>query len=166
MKQIRRCIFETNSSSTHAIVLSIKSKFDIPQLPKVINISNDYFGWEKDCYNYWKIKLSYLIGAIYDSVSQPEQDNYIRQLKSCLKNLGVKRLNISKKDSLRPIIDHGYLLVDFVRFVFSDVTNMRLIQYLFCPDTLIFTGNDNDSINKLDLDEIQKQNGIVFYKGN
>ena len=43
---------------------------------------------------------------------------------------------------------------------------MRLIQYIFCPDTLIFTGNDNDSINKLNLDEIQKQNGIVFYKGN
>lgn len=62
MKQIRKGVFETNSSSTHSITISGEDKFVYPKfLP---NISFGEYGWEQESYSDFVDKLSYVITMI------------------------------------------------------------------------------------------------------
>ena len=80
-RQIRKSVFETNSSSTHAICITKKK--DNYKLPDHIDFEFGEFGWEckeyEDTYN----KASYLITAIF-SFSKSEADKKIAQLKNVL----------------------------------------------------------------------------------
>jgi hypothetical protein len=65
MKQIRRNVFETNSSSTHSISFSKKTGLDKSELEVsmdgYIYISLGEFGWEIENYYDQRRKLSYLV---------------------------------------------------------------------------------------------------------
>lgn len=60
--QIRKGVFETNSSSTHAIV--IKNDSTINTYPEKVEFKLGEFGWEYDNYNDVETKASYLWTAI------------------------------------------------------------------------------------------------------
>ena len=49
-RQIRRCCFETNSSSTHAICIT-KADVNKEDLPSNVTFTHGEFGWENDEYS-------------------------------------------------------------------------------------------------------------------
>lgn len=64
-RQIRKSVFETNSSSTHAICITKKK--DNYKLPDHIDFEFGEFGWGYDEYNDPETKLSYLVTMIGES---------------------------------------------------------------------------------------------------
>jgi len=139
-KQIRRGVFETNSSSTHAICIS-KNAVNEDDLPKHISFTHGEFGWENDEHHDSWIKASYLYEAIcgcYDNDKQEKLD----RLTEMLKEYNIECDFAPDKDDVYGdgYIDHCYDTVDFVNAVLDD--SEKLIRYLF-GDSFIVTGNDN-----------------------
>ena len=64
MKQIRNCVFETNSSSTHSITLKSKNKYVKPFGVDDLKICFGEYGWEQEQYSYPEDKLSYVLTMI------------------------------------------------------------------------------------------------------
>ena len=168
MKQIRKNIFETNSSSTHAIVIPRQAEITIPKLPKKLELDAEYFGWEKDTHDDWRTKLSYLVAAINctwrGDISKKDlnqvTENYYTTLREYLKDLGVEEFEFNKASC----IDHGYECGEFVEFVLSDPS--RFHRYLFSQKSIIMTGNDNDDDAKVGFLVGDPNKYDVFYKGN
>lgn len=134
--QIRNHIFETNSSSTHAICISKDHKYPT-ELPKRIVFYNDSFGWEVHKYNSQKSRASYLYEAI--KCTCQDRTEALLKIKDVLRHYGVDCEFETDSDEYGGI-DHGYDLYDFV----SDLLNNeeKLMTYLF-GDSFVVTGNDN-----------------------
>jgi hypothetical protein len=79
MIQIRQGVFETNSSSTHAI--SICEYHSNVELPEVVKFeSNQEFGWEFENYTDVYSKADYLWLAICYKYNTPEdEDSSLKQ---------------------------------------------------------------------------------------
>lgn len=84
-RQIRRGVFETNSSSTHAICIA-KGDYN---LSKYIDFTIGEFGWENNEYDDLYSKASYLITAIL-SFDKDKADDYLRKLKDILENNNIE----------------------------------------------------------------------------
>lgn len=158
MKKIRRNIFETNSSSVHAIVITTNNNIEIPKdLPPTIELGTTVdFGWEIVRYNDFPSKLQYLYNACESC------ETYKPKLDAFLSEVGIEIV-----DYAPGYIDHGYDTVDFLEFVFSDINNFK--RYLFSPNSFIQTGNDNGCWEE--VNEVVKQYSSdprydVFFKGN
>lgn len=141
-RQIRKNVFETNSSSTHAICIS-KDTTSENILPNHVTFTHDEFGWEFAIHEDTWTKASYLYEAIfacyYDVDKRQEKLNKVVEL--------LKEYNISCEfEPTKDIkwgdgyIDHGGDTIDFVNAVLED--GEKLITYLF-GDSFIVTGNDN-----------------------
>lgn len=151
-RQIRKSVFETNSSSTHAICITKKK--DNYKLPDHIDFEFGEFGWECEEYNDTYNKASYLITAIF-SFSKSEADEKLAQLKSILDSHNitysipepkVKSYTWNKTEHFYYDLDYNYIdhageTKKFVDAVLSD--SEKLFRYLF-GDSFIITGNDND----------------------
>ncbi len=59
MRQIRKGVFETNSSSTHSITISGEDKIIYPKFIPVIEFGE--YGWEEESYSDFTDKLSYVV---------------------------------------------------------------------------------------------------------
>lgn len=77
-RQIRKSVFETNSSSTHAICITKKK--DNYKIPKHIDFEFGEFGWMYEEYSDTHNKASYLITAIF-SFNKSETDEKLARLK-------------------------------------------------------------------------------------
>lgn len=139
-RQIRNGVFETNSSSTHAICIT-KANVNKRDLPNHATFVHGEFGWENEEYSDLWSKASYLYQAIcccYDGDERQEKLDNIVEL--------LGKYNIScdfepdKDDIWSGYIDHGYGTVDFVDAVLKD--GDKLLRYLF-GDSMVITGNDN-----------------------
>lgn len=75
-RQIRKSVFETNSSSTHAICITKKK--DNYKIPKHIDFEFGEFGWECDEYHDTRNKASYLITAIFSFNKSEVDENLVR----------------------------------------------------------------------------------------
>lgn len=67
MKQIRKGVFETNSSSTHSITLhGLEDKMILPHEKSNIEVSFGEYGWEQEQYRgyQYRDKLSYVLTLI------------------------------------------------------------------------------------------------------
>lgn len=179
MKQIRRSLFETNSSSTHAITIANNSEDDFKNnLPKTLELKLGEFGWEFDRYQTIRDRADYLFTAI---VYNDKVEDYLQKLVDTLKKWGVeveypklKKVQseydksyyywvIESKPDEYFYIDHGGELKDFLDDIFNDET--LLMNYLFSPESFIATGNDNSDEG---LDTDTKATNILYdyYKGN
>ena len=88
MKQIRRSLFETNSSSTHAITIANNSEEDFKNnLPKTLELKLGEFGWEFDRYQTIRDRADYLFTAI---VYNDKVEDYLQKLVDTLKKWGVE----------------------------------------------------------------------------
>ena len=75
MKQIRRIVFETNSSSTHSVSISSKNSqyYNSAALNAFIEEDNKVhvrfgeFGWEIESYNWAYDKLQYLVTMLVET---------------------------------------------------------------------------------------------------
>ena len=147
MKQIRRNVFETNSSSTHSIAIPKKC-----EAPSRISFYTGDFGWSFDEVD----ATNYFYTAIYEtSDSEIEVLEKIQKLKSILESHNIKynltkprshtwRSDYDNKEYLSlddGYIDHGYELKDFVDELLNDED--KLLRFL--GGGLVFTGNDNSN---------------------
>ena len=145
MKQIRRNVFETNSSSTHSIAIPKKC-----EVPRSVNLYTDDFGWAFEEVN----AVTYFYTAIYEtSYTEVEVQEKIERLTSILESHGIEydfstpRYHIWDYDGREYIslddgyIDHGYELKDFVDELLDDED--KLLRFL--GGGLVFTGNDNSN---------------------
>lgn len=138
MKQIRRNVFETNSSSTHSICISKKPV----TIGKCIHFSIGEYGWENDCVS----TASYLYTAILE---QDNCDELLDKLKRILDKYSIE-YNFDEPiyhvcdDGYKWLeygyIDHSYELREFLSIILSDED--MLMRYLF-GDSCVYTGNDN-----------------------
>lgn len=185
MFNIRKNVFETNSSSTHSICIAQNGK--LKKIPNELSLNlsdDDYeFGWEWRKRNTTSEKLAYLVMGIYGSSYNMETTGKrLDKLTELLKEIGVKEFILRGKMSLSYYgfddgmqlsvddcyIDHNDELNEFIDNVLS---NSELLKYyLFSDDSAIFTGNDNEDedydIEKPTKEEIEEKSILRFYKGN
>lgn len=139
MKQIRRNVFETNSSSTHSIAIS-----KAPVVAgKYISFGIGEFGWENGCAD----TADYLYTAILEHNNHSE---LLDKLKEILDRHSIEykfeapRYEKSSYGDYEYLdygyIDHGYELGDFLDAVLNNED--LLMRYLF-GDSNVYTGNDN-----------------------
>lgn len=175
MIKTRKSIFETNSSSTHSIVIAggnVPSK-----LPEEIEFNAGEFGWEWEIYNDVRSRADYLYTSIlYCGLV----DELIPILTETLESWGItphfaelvkKECSCQSKEHYYydfkdtfGYVDHGHENEDFVREVCNDET--LLLNYLFGPDSYIATGNDNEDDNY--ESELPNPTDVLktYFKGN
>lgn len=135
-RKIRKNVFETNSSSTHAVCISKKS--DIPKdFQKYVNFETDGFGWEFDVYKDTNTKANYLYTAMTQTLDHGKRCDAEEKIKSWLGQNGIRCEFYFGRGN----IDGGYELGKFVEFVLS--SEDILLKYLF-GDSIVVTGNDNE----------------------
>lgn len=159
-KQIRKGVFETNSSSTHAICIATEDVLDIP---KSIEFGFGEYGWECRTYSNLQDRANYLYTAIgHVSQTFEELQQYLTFLYDTLTKNGVENIYMedfsiyvstwNNKVEISPsvdyddgYIDHGNETAEFVHAVCTDED--KLLHYLFSNKSYVETGNDNDDDN-------------------
>ena len=142
--QIRKSVFETNSSSTHSLVIT-----DANDLLQNLGIDPDgsvvigrdgtiEFGWEQEDYNDPHSKVNY---AYFQSESRDEWRSLLEEV--VLEHTGAERIKYDfPKTQWGPegYIDHQSLGGDCAEMFDSKET---LKRFLFSPKSYVITDNDN-----------------------
>ncbi len=141
LKVIRSSVFETNSSSVHAICIS-KDKPLEKHFPDKVDFQQNYFGRSFQVLTTINEKATYLYQAICDlSENQKEKTEYQNYLYETLGELGIECSFIENHDDWCSI-DHSYELKDFLKLVLSNKN--RLLRYLFSDTTIVLGSDEND----------------------
>jgi hypothetical protein len=169
MKQIRKGIFETNSSSTHCI--TVKKQIDNANLCNKVVFKGSDYGWRVDTLNTTEEKASYLYSALlsYYEGREKELSDYKNYIYNTLAKNGIDCSFVPDGiyNWMDCYVDHCECLAGFLEYIRS--YEKYLMYYLF-GDGVVITGNDNDySCAKVSsaYKEFRDKNGwIAFYKGN
>lgn len=184
--QIRRGVFETNSSSVHTLTIT-KNSSNL-KFPKKLIFDSGKYGWEHNCLTTPEEKASYLWEGIISVFPDYENKNLniynkaITSITSILKSVGVKAIfkynNPKYKESKwgsyyafydkdgnvdDGYVDHSSKLCTFLYNVCFDKT--KLLNYLFSESSYINTGNDNEDDDFPDGD-YETKDYIVYIKDN
>lgn len=162
--QIRKGVFETNSSSVHAICIATEDEYKVSD-----ELFFDWgnFGWEWETYDCTYERASYLWTAINDCYWHEEQAEEIEAAKNRITEVlakhGCKAEFAEPKNDLweRGYIDHADNLDKFLEWVLKD--EEILLSYLFSDLSFIETGNDNDDG---DVSANVSYPHEEYYKGN
>ena len=172
MKQIRRSVFETNSSSVHSI--SIIKKVDSVAIPKQIFFDNECeFGWSVETLNDVNSKANYLMSAI--ACTAKDKDELDRNVELFLGALsGTKCNNYGLTFEYHHWdghdyfsfggIDHGNELEEWVQELLGN--HDLLYNFLFSENSVIQTGNDNDESDYPEPWQAKDPNYFVYIKEN
>ena len=160
--QVRQGVFETNSSSTHAISVAsfYPEDWNISyKVPEKVHFALDKeFGWEFETYEDTYSKAAYLWLIICDMYSDIKDIDKLKAAKAhieeVLTNAGVKEVTFdmgSYKESWRNdgslylkysgYIDHSYEAFEFAKILLEK--DDMLLSYLLDSDSCVATGNDN-----------------------
>lgn len=167
--QIRKNVFETNSSSTHAICIATEDEYKVSD---ELHFDWGEFGWQWETYDTEYERASYLWTAINDCYWREEQAEEIETAKNRITEVLAKhgcKAEFAEPKKVHSWYDKGYVdhadnLDKFLEYVLKD--EEMLLNYLFSDLSFIETGNDNDS------DEYHYVSANVnyphkeFYKGN
>lgn len=156
-KQIRSGLFETNSSSVHAICINLG--FSSSKLPTELHFEPGEFGWEYGYHDDTLTKASYLYTSI---LSCNKCKEFFPIIEKILNKYGIKAIfepveiettlsiceyglrvssNSDVVDKTKSCsVDHGHENLDFITEVCSDEN--KLMSYLF-GDAVVETSNDN-----------------------
>lgn len=163
--QIRKSVFETNSSSVHAIAIGKKGWNN---LPDEVEFSCGQFGWERESYSDISSRASYLWTAVWskyqeswcpddenkDLKESPDYSDYKDYISETLGQYGVVAKFFTPSDDDFCYIDHVSSLYQWVDKIRN--SEELLMMFLFSPDSIILTGNDNDGdypdVNDFDED--------------
>ena len=156
--QIRKGLFETNSSSTHCIVIGNNGQNIYANLPQEVEFTTGKFGWEYEYYTDTYTKAQYL----YTAILTTGQTDYLDQIKDVLKKWNIQ-CSFDEPTEFY-YIDHSWELKFWVKEICQ--SEELLMNYLFCIDSFVETGNDNTC--PIYLDEIEKPSNVLheFEKGN
>lgn len=171
--QIRKGVFETNSSSTH--VISIRNNSVGNNYPEEVSFELGTFGWDYDHYNDTHTKASYLWTAIVCLAKEGGNiegdinysvDDFVKYITETLSQYNI----IAKfPHNYKTMKSWNYYWIDHCEL--SEFLNAMmshqdlLMSYLFDDDSILITGNDNDD-NYDVKDEVTKNGNTIFYKGN
>ena len=166
MVKTRKGMFETNSSSTHTIIVTDRKTE--PGL--FVDFSVGQFGWEFKKLDYTNHKASYLYTM---ACAQKHRDVY-QDFYEMLVKYGVQCTcrEPAKFDSgylSNGYVDH-YSDDDAMRFVDRMLNHEHaLIKYLFSDESFIVTGNDNSYDEEREW--LHEQTDVnyphqTYYKGN
>ena len=150
MLQIRKGVFETNSSSTHSLVIC-KENEEL-KLPGFVSFETNDYGWEFDTLSTTWEKASYLYSL---AVCLDEGKTFIDKVWKwfCEDNIdcnfeimydiydnwdGTGQIKFE-----RASVDHAWDAKDFYKYVMH--TKKNLYRFLFSDKSFIKTGNDNVS---------------------
>lgn len=178
-KQIRKGVFETNSSSTHAICIATE---DVLNIPNKIHFEFGDYEWECRKLVSMQDRVNYLYTALTYINDINTITKYLTFIANTLKAHGVEDIEFDsfelsfyewegvinayaaplEKDSDEWYgIDHGRETREFVDAVCTDED--RLLHYLFSNKSYIETGNDNDEYDvNINVDYPHEE----YYKGN
>lgn len=131
MIQIRKGVFETNSSSTHSICIS---KWPAAWPKKIVFTLGEY-GWPFD---HVCDTASYLYTGICDLYEDGTE--YLERLKAILEKNGVEYEFENPEDSGWWYLDHGCELVPLIEELLN---NEDMLCRFLCGDSCVYTGNDN-----------------------
>ncbi len=146
MIKVRNGIFETNSSSVHAICISSKP-VDAHGLCVTLRIGE--FGWEHEWYQDIDSRASY----IYTAACYIYHKDFYKKFKKLLEPYGIEikwsdsghaRFSNWYSDEYyldNGYIDHGDELKEFVDRCLNDVDT--LIRFIFGEESFVMTTNDN-----------------------
>lgn len=171
-KQIRKSIFETNSSSTHSIVIGNNGEDIYANLPKKLEFHGDEFGWEHKLYTDTQSKADYLFTSLIYTETPLE---YKERIKNILAKWDIEAefdeivekryesgyICYEIKDNFC-YVDHGNGNKDLVKELCED--EVKLMNYLFSDGSYVETSNDNDDYDVLGT---YPENVLLdYYKGN
>lgn len=159
-RQIRTGVFETNSSSVHALCIA-KKPVSQKDYPDHIDFCFGEFGWNMNDYDNMQDRADYLYTAIqmFDDCN-----TMIRHLSEVLGARGISFTFAPYHSKEGGRIDHCECVEGFVRSLMED--DDKLIRFLF-GESRIVTGNDQydalwDYIDK-NVDESKYD---IYYKYN
>lgn len=143
MKTIRHSAFETNSSSTHSISIDEQSKVLTsirPDAEGIIYLRGGEFGWE------WARVTDALTKANYCAVDALSNNDRLQMLKEVImEHTGAKdvivKITTDFDSSNHSYIDHQSCGTSDTTFASKE----QLKNFIFCPDSILFIGNDNGS---------------------
>ena len=181
--QVRQGVFETNSSSTHAISIMpfyspeidgwVPSCYKVPE--KVHFALDREFGWEFDTHNDVSSKAAYFWITCCSEYCYLDEKHNLDDIKATvtewLTEAGVKEVTFDMGGYHECSWNEGKMYMDYNGYVdHSDfelvellLSNKKiLLSYLFNTDSTINTGNDNDDR------EVEYVDGAkwTFYKSN
>lgn len=185
-RQIRQGVFETNSSSTHAICISKDHDTSNLKLPDTVAFTHGEFGWECETLRGAWEKASYLYEAILGTYGENGAEEKIDHVKEVLSKYGIV---CDFEPSSDEIWDNGYIdhvgeddMPDWLENMMND--DDVLLTYLF-GDAFVITGNDNNDDFRDTLYEVVSEintdygtwneyggykkeydNYDIYYKGN
>ena len=166
--QVRRGLFETNSSSTHSIVIGNNGEDIYANLPEEVYFGGGEFGWEHEEYRDTQSKADYLYTVIV-KLHLLEAIPYITEtLKKWGINAKFQELvektswggNTYKDFSNFCYVDHAYNAEGLVKEILKD--EALLMNYLFSYGSFIETGNDEEEFSAKYPENVL----LEYYKGN
>ena len=175
MINIRHGLFETNSSSTHAICMAKKN--DDLVIPTDLTFTFGDFGWDERFYYNVEDKASYFYTALYNSYDEDIKKNFEdikNHIYEVLFDAGCKcSFEEPKLSQWGSWMESGYIdhQNEIDPWLHKMIKNDKLLfRFLFSPDSFIVTGNDNsywfdDWEEDFDGSEVAGKVD-VFYKGN
>ena len=153
--KIRKGLFETNSSSIHALCIPTNEEYVLPK--KVVFRTGEY-GWGPD--------KEYNTGNyLYTTLLDLKLDDRIQQLKEILEEHGIETIFKEPSPDDYYYVDHaGCFDEDFLGDIFSDED--KLLRYLFCPSSHIILFNDNSDCTEArkELSEIENSKDWEIYE--
>lgn len=164
---IRKGTWETNSSSTHAMVIKKETPLN---LPKEIHFNLGEFGWETEKYNDTYAKASYLYTALYELFEDDPMEfaKHMKKIEEVLKENNIEVVWQKIDPNGYYYIDHGYNLAEFVEELLAN--KQLLLSWLFNADSILVTSNDNGDYEYLEkkvVPYVSRTNEYMIYtKGN
>lgn len=170
MINIRKGLFETNSSSTHAICIG-KDNHDL-EIPSELTFEVGEFGWENAIHDDVMTLASYLYTALTEWFDKKALTKHVNHIYTLLGHNGCKATfiepSVDEWGFTGGYIDHSEQLGDFLDKVLS--SDKALLRYLFSPNSFIVTGNDNGDWYFDYMDDFKRykdsKNVEVFEKWN
>lgn len=156
--QLRKNVFETNSSSIHSICIS---KNDDYTLPAVCKFELKEYGWGPD-YEY-NVK-----NYLYTALACLNRTEEIEKLKEILERHNVRAEFESYSSDDDFYIDHPDL-EELIEYLFKDENENTLLSFLFGSKSIVLIYNDNGDYPR--MNELKKQfkednSNIVYDKWN
>lgn len=171
MINVRKRVFETNSSSMHSVCISKNNNYEFPSY---VYFALDDFGWQNCIYREPHKLAAYLYTAIVDYYGYENRDEIEDYKNYIYETLGKYGVDCEFEDIVwrgddykfndNGYIDHVAELCDFLNDIRK--SERKLIRFLFSPDSFILSGNDNsdyyfDIFPITDFSQVQR-----YDKGN
>ena len=144
--QVRKGLFETNSSSVHSIVIGNNGEDIHKGLPTTLEFYGGEFGWEHEVYTDTDSKASYLYTSIVNCRSYIDVEDTLKRIKQILEKWNVKAVfeELDENNDFRGFcyVDHACNNIELINEL---TTNEDLLMnYLFSSGSSVETGNDNE----------------------